>query len=89
VTLPDFDYKKSVSATATTSGRRGTEGGGHESTERGRGRRGHGESRGPSTHGRSSGAQPGSVRAAGAEGGELSHGRRPQRNAPNRRRRKM
>ena len=89
VTLPDFDYKKSLSATATTAGRRGTEGEGHGSHERGHGRRGHGESRGAAPRGGSASAQAGGAKAGGQEAGQPSHGRRPLRGAPGRRRRKM
>ena len=90
VTLPDFDYKKSVSATATLAGRRGSEGGGHDSHERGRGRREHGEARGATRAGGHSGqSASGTARSGGQAGGEPSHGRRPQRDAAGRRRRKM
>jgi ATP-dependent RNA helicase RhlE len=90
VTLPDFDYKKSISATATHAGRRGSEGGGHDSHERGRGRREHGESRGAAHAGGHSGqSASGSARGGGQAGAEPSHGRRPQRDASGRRRRKM
>jgi len=99
VTLPNFDYKKTLSATATAAGRRGTEsgdGGGHErgGHERGgRGRRAFDGGRGATGNGQASGSAPGSapgvVRAGATPAGEPSHGRRPQRDMPGRKRRKM
>lgn len=81
VTLPDFDYKKQPSATPTGGGRReeGREGG----------RRGRGDDRGPRSGGPAGAPAPGIVRAGAQGGGPVVHGRRPQRGAPDRRRRKM
>lgn len=92
ITLPDFDYKKPLSAVATAHGRRAGEGGAPEGRERGfgHGRTPAGDPRPGAPGGRSApGPLPGIVRAGGPDGDAPSHGRRPQRNAPGRRRRKM
>ena len=84
VTLPDFDYKRAVASTGPERGRRE---GGHEGRER--------ERRGPRGSGTSSQSRssslppaPGIVRAGQQAQGPV-HGRRPLRNAPNRRRGRM
>jgi ATP-dependent RNA helicase RhlE len=95
VTLPDFDYKRSLASTASASGRRGTEYAGGDGHDRdgGRGRRGRsGGPRGESSSRGASGPHgapaPGVTRAGSAPA-PPAHGRRPQRDAPGRKRRKM
>jgi len=89
VTLPDFDYKKAMSSPSAHGGRR--EGGAHEGRERGR--RGPGDERGPrggASHGGPATPPSAGIGRAGTSGpAPLAHGRRPQRNAPSRRRGRM
>ncbi|MCC6349826.1 MAG: DEAD/DEAH box helicase [Candidatus Eisenbacteria bacterium] len=85
VTLPDFDYRKPMSAVPPQGGRR-FEGGGRDGQDRSR--RGPADDRGP--RGAATGPPLPGISRAGTPGpAAVEHGRRPQRNAPDRRRRKM
>jgi ATP-dependent RNA helicase RhlE len=86
VTLPDFDYRKTVAAAASVAGARGTEEDVDHSPARGRGRRsgGNGAAR---SGGESRGATP--MAGARSPAPEAVHGRRPKRNVQDRRGRRM
>ena len=85
VLIPDFDYKRQTDGFARGS----PQAGGREDGRRGAGRRGGGPNgasrRGSGSHG------GGEARPHGARRGpdEPEHGRRPKRNSPDRRRRRM
>ena len=86
VTLPDFDYKKAVAATVHERGRRDE---GRERGDRGRDRRGGQPGSGGSGRSGSSLPPAAGIVRAGEQAQSPSHGRRPLRNAPNRRRGRM
>ncbi len=94
VTVPDFDYHRAHAA--RTSDGHAEHDGGRRGGGRGRGRTGRGSSGGPArpaTPPQGSKPHAGSGRGApppaSSAAGEASHGRRPKRNAPDRRRRRM
>jgi ATP-dependent RNA helicase RhlE len=82
VLIPDFDYKKrSEDVPREPRGRAGE--------ERGNGRAGGRRGRGNGGEERSRAGSPPLAPASAATGSQPAHGRRPQRNAPGRRRRRM